>query len=117
MKFVNLTPHDIVVQLDAGTITIPASGIQARCSVFSVPAGTLKVDNIDIPVNTVVYGNIVGLPDPHNDTIYITSSLVAQRAARPDVLAPDTGASAIRNDAGQIVAVTALQTFADNISL
>jgi len=37
--------------------------------------------------------------------------LVAQHVRRPDVLAPDTGPTAIR-EGGQIVAVTRLQRFA-----
>ena len=111
MKLVNLTPHTITIRTADSTITVPPSGTVARCAVASAVAQYINVDGVEVAVNATHFGDIVNLPDPADDTIYITSTLIAQRAQRADVLAPDTGASAIRNDAGQIVAVTAMQKF------
>lgn len=51
-------------------------------------------------------GQVTGLPDATPDTILIVSGMVlsALNGARQDVVAPDTGADAIREN-GQIVAV------------
>jgi len=104
MKIVNLTPHAIVIQTaDESRLVIESSGV-ARVSTTSEQVG--EIDGI--PIRRVRYGEIVGLPDPQPGTIYVTSIVVAQAAAklgRTDVLAPDTGPDAIRDEAGRIVAV------------
>jgi len=59
-----------------------------------------------------VYTNIINLPEPEEDTLYISSSIVAMTANRKDVISPDTSRdSAIRDEAGRVIAVKALQTF------
>lgn len=107
--FINLTPHSINLLAENGqTITIEPSGQLARCSISPE-----KVDTLDgIPVMRTSYGGVQGLPDPQPGTVYIASSLVAMRAKRSDVLSPDTGPTAIRTN-GQVVAVRALQSFAE----
>ena len=53
------------------------------------------------------FGDIVDLPAPQDDTIYIVSALVlsaAKAAGRTDCVAPDT-ANAVRDDNGHIVSV------------
>ena len=100
---INLTPHAITV---AGR-TIEPSGTVPRVSVRQVEDGDIE----GIPVVRTVYGAVEGLPLPAEGTTYIVSALVlsALAGARTDVCAPDTSpASAIRNDAGQIVGVRRL---------
>lgn len=100
MNIINLTPHDIVI---TNGPTFPPSGTVARVTVQQVDAGNIN----GIPVKTQAYGNIVGLPEPQKDTIFIVSALVlaaAKAAGRDDVVAPDTS-NAVRNDAGHIVSV------------
>ena len=100
MKIVNLTPHDIVI---TDGPTFPPSGIVARVSVQQVDAGDIN----GIPVKTQTFGDIVDLPDPADDTVYIVSALVlsaAKAAGRTDCVAPDT-ANAVRDDNGHIVSV------------
>lgn len=114
MNIINLTPHTVVIALDGNdtTITIPPAlgpdgkPTPARVSTQQVPAGNVN----GIPVVSTVYGDVVGLPDPKPDTIYIVSALVLGRVERPDVFAPDTGPTAIRDEKGNIVAVTRLVT-------
>ena len=55
----------------------------------------------------VLYGEVEGLPEPQPGVLYIVSMLVAQRVMRADVVSPDSGPTAIREN-GQIVAVRAL---------
>ena len=106
MKLVNLTPHALVVRLNDGTERrIEPSGTIARVATTAREVGTVN----GIPVVETTYGDIEGLPAPEDGTVYIVSSLVlaaARASGRADVLAPDTSPeSAIRDDAGRIVAV------------
>jgi hypothetical protein len=123
--FVNLTPHTIVIALTENRIVIKPTAPAERVKVEQItnrivikptaPAARVKVEQITageidgVPVVRTVYGQIENLPAPEEGVIYITSALVAQVAQRPDVLSPDTGPTAIREN-GQIVAVRALQT-------
>ena len=105
---INLTPHSIViVDEDGHGGTIEPTAPPARMTVTSVSAGSVA----GIPLVRQEYGEIENLPEPADGVIYITSTMVAQRAQRPDVVSPDTGPTAIREN-GQIVAVRNLQVFA-----
>ena len=100
---VNATPHVITIVSEKGveqdskrqflaeTVEIlreiPTSGILPRVSMSNSPAGELD----GIPVESVVYGEIEGLPEYQKDIYYIVSGLVAAAAAkigRVDCLAP-----------------------------
>ena len=106
MKFINLTPHQITIRCgDGRDCDVPPSGTVARVTVSQKQIGTLD----GIPVVANDYGDPTGVPDPKDGTIYIVSSLVKSRLnSRDDVVAPDTGATAIRDAEGHIVAVTRL---------
>ena len=110
VSLVSLLSHEIVVRLDGRDITIPPSGQVAR-----VAATSREVAKVgDIPIVATEFGEIVGLPEPKPGVLYLGSTLLAQAAARlgrTDVVSPDTGPTAIRQD-GQTVAVIRLQTFA-----
>ena len=100
MKIINLTPHAVVI---TDGLTFPPSGKVARVSVQQVDDGDIN----GVPVKKQTFGDIVDLPDPADDTIYIVSALVlsaAKAAGRTDCVAPNT-AQAVRNDAGHIVSV------------
>lgn len=108
MKFVNLTPHEIVVKYDGETLKIPPSGTIAR--VKTVMRELPRINGI--PVRKTEYGEIEGLPEPEAGTVYIVSILVLQalKGTRGDVVAPDTTPSgAIRDESGRIVAVKGFQ--------
>lgn len=95
-RYVNLSPH--VVRMTDGTEYWP-DGL-ARCKAkYSTPDHNSVMD--------VVFGEIVGLPDPRPGTIFIVSGMVrsALGVARHDVVAPATGHPlTIRKD-GQIWSV------------
>lgn len=100
-KFVNLTPHTVsIVNADNEIIReFPSVGV-ARCATQAE-----VVREIDgIPVSTVVFGEVNGLPEPQEDTVYIVSMLVAQAVKRSDVVGPDSGPTAYRVN-GQIIGV------------
>lgn len=106
-KIVNLTPHDVTVKLETGEeFVFPATGEVARVQTVS------KVDRVlegGIPLVTRNYEEVVGLPEPKADTLYMVSLVVrqaAQELGREDVISPDTDPqSAIRDERGMIVAV------------
>ena len=100
---INATPHKITLvskqgveqdskkQFLAETVEIlkeiPPSGILPRVSMTNSPTG--EIDGI--PVESVVYGEIEGLPEYQDDVYYIVSGLVAAasaRVGRTDCLAP-----------------------------
>lgn len=109
MKLVNLTPHALVIMPegpDGPTVTIPPSGIVARCATSRVQVNTVTVDGVTIPVNRTEFGAVTGLPDPQPDTIFVVSALVAQAVPdRQDVFIVD---DAVRDEQGRIIGARAL---------
>ena len=109
MNIVNLTPHVLNFMPegpDGPTVTIPPSGIVARCATSRVQVDTVTVDGITIPVNRTQFGTVAGLPDPQPDTIFVVSALVAQAVPdRSDVFIVD---DAVRDDQGRIIGARAL---------
>jgi hypothetical protein len=106
MEIINLTPHAINYINDEAEITIfPPSGDVAR--VEQVVNNVYYINNM--PVRSQAFGDITGLPDSKEDTLYIVSSIVLEacfKAGRMDVIAPDTSpGSALRNELGHIVGV------------
>ena len=106
MKIVNLTPHQITIFKDGEKIDIPASG-----TVLRTKQDIVKHEPIDgIAVNKVSnYVDWAELPPQEEGTVYVVSAIVAQACwHRDDILAPDTGAGAVRDEAGLIVGVKGL---------
>jgi hypothetical protein len=105
-ELVNLTPHAITIRAQDGTeTTIPPSGTVARVSTTDEVVGTCPITGA--PIVRRVFGEVTGLPA--EGTPCIVSALVLSAVpGRAGVYAPDTGPTAIRNDAGQITAVTRL---------
>lgn len=105
LELVNLTPHEIVLRTDQGDIKIAPNAPAARVQTEQKVVGMIN----GIPLVKTIFGDVENVPDPQKDVIFIVSSLVASRLPeRPDVVAPDTGPTAVREN-GQIVAVTRFQ--------
>lgn len=104
MKIVNLTPHDINIITEGGIITFPASGSIARVATMRE---TVREIN-GVPVNRTVFGEVVGLPAPEDDTMYIVSLATAKAAPeRDDLLITD---EAVRDDSGRVIGCKAFAT-------
>ncbi len=125
MKLVNLTPHDIMLYIHETSTTIAPSGNVARVITHAYPEPTIMADihddahrsTIEVPVHCMHSVAIDGLPQPHPDVLYIVSTMVAQHCSeRHDVVAPDTGDSALRDEQGIITAVRGFVRFVDDIS-
>ncbi len=106
-QFVNLTPHAIVLRIGEKDLSFQPSGTTARVTVEPKPRQSLVYDGTEIPVVANEFGAVDGLPEVVDGTIYIVSAMVlGQCQGRSDVVAPDTGATAVRNEKGHIEAVT-----------
>jgi hypothetical protein len=112
MKIINATPHQIVICSNQGVVqdaktkqftaesvialfTLPPSGILPRVVMTNAESDPI----LGIPVQSVQYGEIEGLPPASPDTYYIVSGLVAAAAVkvnRADCLAPG---ALVRNSA------------------
>lgn len=93
-RFVNLTPHAVVV---VGGPTLPPSGSVARCSSTSVPAG----EHGGVALSRVSFGAVEGLPDPEEGVLFVVSALVrAAVPGRSDVASPG---DLVRDAAGAVV--------------
>lgn len=103
MNIINLTPHPIVVRNSQGEdVTFTPSGSIARVSVSTETLEPVA----GFRLNRQVFGAVENLPAPQEGVMYIVSALVlGQCAGRTDVVAPDTGRDAIRNEKGHIVSV------------
>ena len=117
VKIVNLTPHAITIILpDGQKLEIPPSGTVARVSVKAKEVGKLEYAGMEVPIVKLEYGDVVGLPEPQEGTIYLVSTLVLMALKdkgikRNDVFSPDTSPeSAIRDSQGRIIGVRRLQT-------
>ena len=110
IKFENLTKHHInVIRSDGGVDSIPPSGREAR--VYSEQDRMSTVNGYDV-VQTR-WGTVVGVPDPIEGTVYITSSLVAMALPeRQDIVTPNTHPRAVvRDSEGNVQAVKSFQCF------
>ena len=109
---VNLTPHAITLVTGVGVITFPPSGTVARVSSTSVEnTMELVLHGVRTTIEQVCvqYGDIENLPKPSEGVLYLVSGMVFDRTDRLDVVAPDTGPTANRNEAGHIVSVNRLR--------
>ena len=103
-KFINLTPHEIklVGENNEVKLVVEPSGQVARLS-----AKTVVIGDIDgIPLTTTEFGELEGLPEPEEGTLYIVSQLVAQQVPeRQDVVIPN---ESVRDDKGRIIGCRSL---------
>lgn len=109
MKLINLTPHPIVLCNIDGTIleTIPSSG---NARITQMPGEAMNL-GFSVPVMTPnTYGEVLGLPEPNIDTMYIVSFMLATALKRCDLVSPGTGPNdnVIRDENNKIIGVTRL---------
>lgn len=112
MRFVNLTAHGVtVLAQDGREVTLPASGRVARVIMTPAPAPSLLQDEAGNIFSLTEAGqpvSVEGLPDQEQGTLLVVSSLVRScplLGGRTDLVSPDSGPTAIRDDKGQIRAV------------
>lgn len=85
--FVNLCQHIINIVTPEGVVDVPPSGRVARVATTRTPGPSFG------PVETVitVFGEVEGLPEPQEGTIFLVSALVQGHKSvrhREDVFSP-----------------------------
>lgn len=109
MQIVNLTPHALNFIGGDGKIilTVEPSGALARVTAKTVTTGSVEIGvGVCIPVTGTDYGEVIGLPAPRKNTIFVVSSLVAQRCRdRDDVFIPN---ESVRDEKGRIIGCRSL---------
>ena len=101
---VNLTPHEVNFIGEDGSVimTVAPSGQLARVSARTVKTG----DWDNLPITETEFGEVEGLPAPEPGTVYLVSSLVAQRCkSRKDVFIPN---ESVRDANGRIIGCKSL---------
>lgn len=98
MNIINCTPHPIIwVKEDGEKVVFEVSGI--------IPRVSSDIVATDDPMFVrQVLGEVEGLPEPKENTMYIVSALVFGATDRQDVIAPNT-IKAIRDEKGFIIGV------------
>jgi hypothetical protein len=102
-KFVNVIGHDITI---SGHATLPKSDNLCRVETEQMIIGKLA----GIPIVKTNFIKIVNLPEPEDGVYYIVNRIAMDFVPfnREDVFCVDTGPTAIRDQSGQVVAVTQL---------
>ena len=115
MKLINLTPHSInIYHNDELICSLEPSGTVARVKSEKVTVGVVNINGYDVNIVKTVFGDLEGLPEPEEGTIFVLSTIAAQAAVsagRTDVVSPDTFDGVIRDAQGKIIGVRQLQTF------
>ena len=117
--FINLTPHVIRIKgvvlttQEAHVLEIQPSGDVATCLTRVSNAQAHRLDQFEYTTVSRALGVVTlssGQPFPAQELgkVFIVSSMVQDAMPRADVLAPDTGPTAIRDDKGNVWAVTRL---------
>lgn len=100
VEFVNLTPHDINLITEQGTITFESAvekEFTARCS----EERSLEKDIKGVIINQKNFGEVANLLEPKENRYYLVSNMVISACPnRCDLIAPD---EIVRNENGQIV--------------
>ena len=84
MNIVNLTSHTLN-EVTTGTNIAP-SGVVARVNQHN----SKTAEYAGMPIYTTVFGDLEGLPDPKEDTLYVVSAMALNAVPedRTDVVAP-----------------------------
>jgi hypothetical protein len=98
MRIVNKTPHIVNYYNSEMVTAFPSEGV-ARCKEIIKPVD--HHHHCPVKLTVATYGDVVGLPEPMADTIYIVSALVrAAMPARKDLVSPGV---LIRNPDGGVI--------------
>lgn len=121
MKFINLTPHEVVIANPFMNLAFKPSGSVARVE-MTYEKKLIEVEvaegmNLSIPCQTTPRAKVLNLPEPKEGILYIVSSYVAQIVKREDLVSPLTDNSAERDENGNILSVKSFQTYTDKQEL
>ncbi|MGH3692479.1 MAG: hypothetical protein ACRDRX_00475 [Pseudonocardiaceae bacterium] len=107
-RLVNLMPHDLVVIDGVRRFILAPSGQVARVDQHVVEDASLSVSGTTLPLATVRYGTVAGLPVQQPDVLLVVSRAVAAEVARLDLVFPDLE---IRDELHRVIGCQRLARF------
>ncbi len=105
MPIINLTELPIRLADESGEV-YKTFKPGADCLTIQTQGEEVEIGGVPVDVTQVT--SIEGLPEPEEGTYYIVPQPVAKILNRTDLVTPDTGPSAIRDENGKIYAVRRL---------
>lgn len=108
MELINLTPHPLTLLGPDGTVLLNQApdGPMARCTEDRREVGTVALPGgAAVPLRTVGFGTVTGLPAPRDGVLYVVSRATAEAAGRDDVVYPE---EQVRDGDGRIIGCRAL---------
>jgi hypothetical protein len=109
--YVNKCAVPFALYNDKGEVVFTALPVAPAATVaeLTTPAGT----DGPFPLVNKNYGEVKNLPAPTPGVRFIVTKMVldAVGAARSDLVAPDSGTGAVRNEKGQIIGTRALVVY------
>lgn len=121
-KVLNMTPHAITVRVDGQDTTVPPCGRLVRCATTEMALGRFGgrgpqlirsvLGNPVIPVTDDDWTDLGDGTYPVPPVVIVSLPVmgmlhrIAGKVSECSFLCPDTGPTAVRDDAGRIVAVT-----------
>lgn len=103
IEVVNLTPHAINI---VGGPTFEPSGEVARISSTNESVGELVINGELISLITQEFGEIIGLPEEKEGTLFIVSGLIFSNSSRKDLLVPG---EQVRDEQGRVIGCKSFQ--------
>jgi hypothetical protein len=101
VKLINLTPHTVKLVNELGVLELYSQGV-ARVSSTQTEVGRV----IGVPVVKATFGEVTGLPEPVEGTMYVVSALV--RGALPNRTDLASPGDPVRDEAGNVVGAKSL---------
>lgn len=103
IEVINLTPHSINL---VGGPEFEPSGQVARISSTNESAGELLINGELVPLITEEFGEVIGLPEEKEGTMFIVSGLVFSHSKRRDLLVPG---EQVRDEQGRVIGCKSFQ--------
>jgi len=102
--FINLTPDPVRIKFPKGAVAVVRPfGTVARAKMSVKPANPIS---LTVPTVTQETESIEGLIGSGWQTKIVSAEMMKYCVGRDDVVTPDTGSSAIRDEDGNLIAVT-----------
>lgn len=103
-NIVNLNKHAVSGLVNGSVVTFPACEAGKECKVAVTSKEVERVGGMKCVETT--YGEVQNVPPPQEGVVYIVNMIVLDRLPhRNDLIAPDSGPSAVRNEKGQVLHV------------